>query len=253
MIINHKYKFIFIGLPLRASSAISKELIENYNCKSLFHKHSNIPLLKSEHPEIELKNYFIFAVYRDPVQIAFSSFNKLLTNPHGIFTNPKYFAENGGFVNIKRRRKFHEYKSRKIDFETHLKEIYKFHPYNDNLTVNRNYINCLLDFDNLSNDFEKLLKFSFGIEPKRTLPIYNKSTKSSLNSKISNDTFCKVFEPYLTQNKILTHKQYEFMGISKANKILFDLYSKYKAYKSRKYDQRKKTDDSSIHDLKNER
>lgn len=253
MIINKQHKFIFIGLSLRGSSAISKELLENYECESLFHKHSNIPLLKQEYPNINLNEYFIFAVYRDPVQIAFTSFNKLLTNPYGIFTDPKYFSEYGGFVDKKRRNTYHKYQKREITFEQHLLKVYKYHPYDDSLSINKNYINYLMDFENLSNEFENVLKIHFGIKPVRKLPIYNKTKKKNIDSKISDYTFSKIFEPYLVHNKILYHPLYQFRGVSRLKMLWFNLYSKYKQYQTVKYDQKQKNNKFSIEDLKNER
>ncbi len=40
MIISHKYKFLFIGLPFSASSAISKELYLEYDGEAYLRKHS---------------------------------------------------------------------------------------------------------------------------------------------------------------------------------------------------------------------
>ena len=40
MIISHKYKFLFIGLPFSASSAITKELHKEYEGKPCLRKHS---------------------------------------------------------------------------------------------------------------------------------------------------------------------------------------------------------------------
>ena len=40
MIISHKYKFLFIGLPFSASSAISKELHLQYEGEPFLRKHS---------------------------------------------------------------------------------------------------------------------------------------------------------------------------------------------------------------------
>ena len=40
MIISHKYKYLFIGLPLAASTAISKELCEQYEGVPILSKHS---------------------------------------------------------------------------------------------------------------------------------------------------------------------------------------------------------------------
>jgi len=48
VIISEKWKYIFVGLPYSASSAISKELIEKYDGKPLLGKHSNITDLVSQ-------------------------------------------------------------------------------------------------------------------------------------------------------------------------------------------------------------
>ena len=40
MIISHKYKFLFIGLPFSASSAISKDLHLKYGGEPRLSKHS---------------------------------------------------------------------------------------------------------------------------------------------------------------------------------------------------------------------
>ena len=40
MIISYKYKFLFIGLPFSASSAITKELHKEYEGKPYLRKHS---------------------------------------------------------------------------------------------------------------------------------------------------------------------------------------------------------------------
>ena len=65
MIISHKNKYIFIGLPMTGSSAISKELIEYYGGESIYMKHTNIPYLIKK-TNINIKDYYVFGVYRDP-------------------------------------------------------------------------------------------------------------------------------------------------------------------------------------------
>ena len=71
MIISFKYKYIFVGLPNSGSSAISKELIENYSGESIKKKHSGIPYFILNN-KIDMKDYFVFGVYRDPIDISFS-------------------------------------------------------------------------------------------------------------------------------------------------------------------------------------
>ena len=92
MIISHKHKYIFIGVPFSASSAISKELIELYDGISIFAKHTNIQaILGSE--KIDISKYFVFAVYRDPVDITRTMYSKYINNAKGVYTNKKFLIE----------------------------------------------------------------------------------------------------------------------------------------------------------------
>ena len=46
MIISHRYKFLFIGLPFSASSTITKDLHEEHDGKPYLRKHSNRKSIK---------------------------------------------------------------------------------------------------------------------------------------------------------------------------------------------------------------
>lgn len=85
MIISHKYKYIFIGLPFSGSSAISKELIELYDGESIFMKHTNIQAILNT-KKIDISKYFVFAVYRDPLDITRTTYSKYLNNAKGVYT-----------------------------------------------------------------------------------------------------------------------------------------------------------------------
>ena len=79
MIISHKYKFLFIGLPFSASSAITKELNKEYEGKPLLRKHS----LYQEFLKIandKEKKYFVFAVLRNPLDITVTVYEKMKSN-----------------------------------------------------------------------------------------------------------------------------------------------------------------------------
>jgi hypothetical protein len=97
-----------VGLPFSASSAISKELLECYDGELILSKHANIPSLLRQMPEIDIAQYSIFAVVRDPVDIAWSKYNKILTDAYGAHTSPDYFIENGGWVTKRVRDRFFE-------------------------------------------------------------------------------------------------------------------------------------------------
>ena len=97
MIISHKYKFLFIGLPFSASSAISKELHLQYEGEPFLRKHSLYHEFKKIATKEEQK-YFVFAVLRNPMEIAVTVYEKMKANAKGNFTNPELFTENGGHI-----------------------------------------------------------------------------------------------------------------------------------------------------------
>jgi hypothetical protein len=101
MIISHKYKFLFIGLPFSASSAISKELYLQYEGQPFLRKHSLYHEFKKVASKKE-QGYFVFAVLRNPMEIVVSMYEKMRANAKGNFTNPTLFAENGGHITKKK-------------------------------------------------------------------------------------------------------------------------------------------------------
>ena len=97
MIISHKHKLLFIGLPFSASSAISKELYLQYEGEAVLRKHSLYHEFKKVAETQELQ-YFVFAVLRNPMEIAITVYEKMRTNA-GLY------KKNGGHI-TKKNRKF---------------------------------------------------------------------------------------------------------------------------------------------------
>lgn len=203
MIISEKWKYIFVGLPFSASSAISKELVEFYDGQPISWKHSNITELQRQ-GMINIDDYFVFAVYRNPVDIAFTHYNKFLTNAHGVYTNPKYFKENGGWVSKRVRHVFNEVRENNLDFENYLKLSYKF-PYDSVYSLNKSHLNFVIDFENLNSSFYDALK-QLGIEPERDMPMFNK-TEKLVQMDLSKKTFRKVFAPFVNNSHTPTSEK----------------------------------------------
>ena len=53
--------------------------------------------LKNVATKSELE-YFVFAVLRNPMEIAVTVYEKMKANAKGNFTNPELFSENGGHI-----------------------------------------------------------------------------------------------------------------------------------------------------------
>ena len=178
MIINNKYKYIFVGIPYSASSAISVELIKNYEGELILNKHSNIPhLLKTT--KINLKEYTVFGVYKDPIQIKTTVYNKLKHNPQNRYTNPEYLRKNGGYVTQKAANLSKLIRGKNISFQEYIKVTStKFGlilPFSNVFTINAPYFDFVIDFNDLDNDFKKIMQ-KIGFENTPEFAVINKTT-----------------------------------------------------------------------------
>lgn len=203
MIISEKFKYIFIGLPMTGSTAISRELIENYDGKSILYKHSNINNLKKQN--ITIEDYYIFTIYRDPIDMCFSQYNKIISNHKGSFDlelvkskTPKNF------------KLIKSVKNKELSFLEYIKHKYRYHPYDNNFSLNKNHCSLVIPFNDLSNGFDKFLK-ACKILKKRNLPIYNKTIKSHSDDKnkveLNLNLVSKVFGPFLIENNNYNYKK----------------------------------------------
>lgn len=202
MIISDVNKYIFIGLPFSASSAISRELVTFYEGKSILSKHANIPdFIEAFGKDKNLKDYLVFCVYRDPIDISITYFNKLKSDPYNVLTDTNSFEENGGWVN-KRQRKFHQLiKKNNYSFQEFLKKYYLF-PYDSCYSMNRKFINDEINFNNLQYDFSRILN-RMNIKKVRDIPIFNK-TENKVEHNINKDLKNKVFDSFYKFNEIKT-------------------------------------------------
>lgn len=208
MIISHKHKYIFVGLPFSGSSAISKELLELYDGESIFTKHTNIQsVLKSK--EINIKEYFVFAVYRDPIEIIKSIYSKYINNSKGVYTDDKYLIKNGGHISKKSINMYHYIQSENLSFHSFVNLNKKrFLPYDNVFTINEKHLDFKIDFNKLSEDF-KLVLNKIGIQQVREIPVYNKTKNKKI---IKNITQLNRFLPYYNRNESIFRnlKQLDF-------------------------------------------
>lgn len=195
MIISEEYKYIFIGLPFAGSTAISKELAELYKGRPISWKHANVTDLA--YFGIDPKDYFVFAVYRDPVEMAFTHYNKLVTNAHGVFTNPQTFIENGGWISKRARKIYCEVQREGLSFDQYLSRHFSIH-FDGVFSLNRPHLDMVLDFTDLAASFRTALQ-NLGITPIRDLPTYNVTQKPA-TFIVADQTVKSVFGPFLYTN-----------------------------------------------------
>ena len=178
MIISHKYKFLFVGLPFSASSAISKELNLQYEGKPFLRKHSLYHefLKKASNKE---KEYFVFAVLRHPMAIVVTIYEKMRKNSNGNFTNNKLFKENGGHITKLQREKFKFINNEKASFQEYFLKYYN-KPYDNLASLTTDYCNYIIRYENIEKEYVLALE-SFGIKNPRPLPVANKTSGKKQN------------------------------------------------------------------------
>ena len=172
MIISHKHNYLFIETPLTATTAISIELVENYNGERILHKHSNYVNFKKS-LKIE-ENYFVFAGVRNPLDEVVSRYTKFLTDHKGRYTNDIRLLKHGGTVTNKEIN-IYDFIRKKNSFSAFFNKFYKF-PFTSNININKKYCSYIYKFENLQEDFSTILEL-LDIKQIRPLPKKNVTHK----------------------------------------------------------------------------
>ncbi len=201
MIISHKYKFVFIGLPFSASSAISKELYLQYEGIPYLRKHSLHHEFEKVATKIE-KDYFVFAVLRNPMEIVVTAYEKMKANSKGNFTNPDLFSENGGHITKKLREKFNFIHDNKASFQEYFLNFF-MKPFDNFSSLTLDKCDFVIRYENIDEDYILALEKS-GVSSPKPLPVANKTVgkKRDLSLYYTHDIkerTVKVFGPFLSK------------------------------------------------------
>ncbi|MBL6657652.1 MAG: hypothetical protein ISP73_03505 [Flavobacteriales bacterium] len=203
MIISHKHKYVFVGLPLAASTAISKELCKMYDGIPILAKHSLYQDFLKIATEEE-KKYKVIACSRNPLDISVSYYTKMITDSSGNFSNKSLLRKNGGHLKMRDFKLSKLFREGQFDYNFFLEKYYQF-PFDNWLSITSLHCDFIIRFENLIEDFEKAL-LHCGIEPKRSLPMVNKTKhKKAFESfyNESNKKIClSVFGPFMLQHNM---------------------------------------------------
>jgi hypothetical protein len=170
MIISHQYKYLFIEYPRTGTTAVSKELCQNYSGRRILRKHSTYQeFLKVASPEE--KKYFVFSSVRNPLDDAVSHYFKLKTDHRERYTNRKKVRNGKRLSEFLDVYLFWYIQKRDIDFPTYFRKFYVI-PYNTWLIISIKRYDYIMRFENLQEDFANVLKL-LKIDPVRPLPPRN--------------------------------------------------------------------------------
>ena len=226
MIISHKYKYLFIGLPFSASSAISKELHLRYDGETYLRKHSVYYEFEKVATRQE-KDYFVFAVLRHPMDIVITSYEKMKANAKGNFTNPKLFTENGGHITKNQREKFKFIHEHKATFQQYFKRFFQ-HPYDNLASLTIENCDYVIRHENFADDYFTALKKA-GILNPRPLPVANKTVGKKkkifeyYTDEIKEEAVY-VFGPFLEKYNYSFPESWGDVRASKKSRIQFTVF-----------------------------
>jgi hypothetical protein len=189
MIINHKYKFIFVHIQKTAGSSISNVLSNIDGTESILYPHSFINAIDFE----QYNEYFKFCFVRNPWDRLFSWYKMMLKKGvHNDFS--KYLLENS--------RSFSEFLNlTDIIYETSRLEWDEYASYPKSISFNQlDYItdnngNVLVDFigrfESLEEDYNKIME-KIGI-PNLPLPHINQSSNGDYKNFYTDKDIEKVY------------------------------------------------------------
>ena len=225
MIVSHKYKFLFIGLPFSASSAISKELHLQYEGEPYLRKHSLYHEFEKVATKQE-KKYFVFAVLRNPMDIAVTVYEKMKANEKGNFTNPELFTENGGHITKKHRKLFNYIHNNKASFQDYFKKFF-VKPYDNFSSLTIDNCDFVIKYENIAKDYLTALQKA-GLENPRLLPVANKTTGKKLGlsgyyTEAIKEQAISVFGPFLEKYNYSFPEEWGEVKVTLKSKIQFKI------------------------------
>ena len=176
MIISHKHKYLFVALPQTGSTAISRELKENYAGERILFKHATYEdFLKIATPEE--KEYFVFSCVRNPLDYAVSQYFKYVTDHKHKYTDPNRLKRLRGIVAQLYRQRFDFVRQHQPTFASYFERYYRT-PYSNWSMLSHKNFDFIIRFERLQDDFAEALR-RVGIEPVRPLPHTNPTGKKN--------------------------------------------------------------------------
>lgn len=198
MVISHVHNYLFIELPRTGSTAISRELIENYDGEQILRKHSTYRDFKKRYPDL-VGHYFVFSCIRNPLDRVVSFYEKCTNGYYDYILAMK--RKNTFYRRFYLLPKLRYIKKKHPSFETFFKRFYLF-PYSDWSILDHKSFDYIIRFENLNTDFQSALE-TIGIKSRRDLPVANKTKEKTKHfEEYFTDSIKKralfVFGPYLS-------------------------------------------------------
>lgn len=176
VIIGHRHRYVFLQLPHNGSTAVGDELVSHYGGVEILKKHSNyFEYLRVATPDE--RSYFAFSTLRNPLDEAVTRYFRYKTNHRESFTHPRWRAENGGWVTEADLQLYRWIQQTEPSFPQFVRHVFTV-PYDNWSCLSHHRLDYVIRVETLAQGFREVLT-RLGIEPKRDLPIVNRTPEKS--------------------------------------------------------------------------
>lgn len=190
MVISDKHRFVFVNLPQTASTAISRELVDQYEAREFLYKHALYRTDYLRAANAEQKKYRVISGLRNPMDITVSRYFKVKSDHESRFTKAEDHKIKHGFLRKyimvwRNKRSYKQIVGGDLDFGSWFMASYHM-PYASWSILDHRKFDKVVRYENLQEDFAEAMRL-LHIEQKRPLPLGNKTA-------IKNKHFTEYFD-----------------------------------------------------------
>lgn len=232
MIISHKYKYLFVELPLTGSTAIANELLEYYGGERMLMKHSTYEDFRRA-ADGRWSDYYTFSGIRNPLDQVVSQYAKLKADHKGKYSKLSERRRARGMHFLihwwLENRKFAFIADESASFEEFFRRYYRL-PYSDWSMLSHKKFNAVIRFESIVDDFDSVLR-ALGIEPTRRLPVVNQSAGKGdwrvyFQSEDVRAQAVRVFGPFMQYWNYAFPEEWGRSEPTLLNQIAFDIVNR---------------------------
>jgi hypothetical protein len=178
MVISDTHRFVFINLPQTASTAISRELIEQYEGREFLFKHALYRTDYLKAANAEQRKYRTISGLRDPMDITVSTYFKVKSDHENRYTDARSNKIKHGFLRKHimywwNRRSYRHIVGSELSFSEWFMRNHRI-PYASWSILDHKDFTKVVRYEHLQEDFAEALRL-MGVPQKRPLPVGNKT------------------------------------------------------------------------------
>ncbi|MEO8733378.1 MAG: sulfotransferase family 2 domain-containing protein [Flavobacteriales bacterium] len=232
MVISDTHRFVFINLPQTASTAIQKELIDQYDAREFLFKHALYRTDYLKGASAAQQKYRTISGLRDPMDITVSTYFKVKSDHENRYTDAKANKIKHGFLRKHimfwwNKRSYKDIVGSELTFSDWFMKNHRI-PYASWSILDHKHFTKVIRYENLQEDFADALRV-MGIPQKRPLPIGNKTAIKSKHFTAYFDTAASrsrakfVFGPYMAEWGYTFPAEWDNIKIPRSSFMLYRL------------------------------